>query len=170
MPKSDTPRKMNGATLPGRSMPPASPQAAMAPPYLVIDSALANVVDPTESMPPAQDGGKIAGERGVFGVEFDSLSRCNFGLVHPIEFGQQHRPVGSRQAVARIELHRAGEGLLGRLELVLLVQRRAEIDIGHRQSGLQLDGLAVAFDRFIEAVLMLERAAELVERYLGSRE
>ena len=54
MPKSDTPRKMNGATLPGRSMPPASPQAATAPPYLVIDSRLASVVEPTESMPPAQ--------------------------------------------------------------------------------------------------------------------
>ena len=54
MPKSDTPRKMNGATLPGRSMPPASPQAATAPPYFVIDSRLASVVEPTESMPPAQ--------------------------------------------------------------------------------------------------------------------
>ena len=48
MPKSDTPRKMNGATLVGRSMPPASPQAATAPPYFVIDSRLASVVEPTE--------------------------------------------------------------------------------------------------------------------------
>jgi len=35
-------------------MPPARPQAATAPPYFVIDSALASVVEPTESMPPAQ--------------------------------------------------------------------------------------------------------------------
>src|ERR1051325_10526288 len=54
MPKSDPPHKMNGATLPGRSMPPARPQAAMAPPYFVIDNALASVAEPTESMPPAQ--------------------------------------------------------------------------------------------------------------------
>ena len=32
MPSSDTPRKINGATDVGKSMPPASPQAATAPP------------------------------------------------------------------------------------------------------------------------------------------
>src|SRR5215510_3763301 len=52
MPMSDTPRRMNGATVAGRSIPPASPQAATAPPYRGIDSTLASVVDPTVSMPP----------------------------------------------------------------------------------------------------------------------
>jgi hypothetical protein len=32
MPTSDTPRKMKGATVVGKSIPPASPQAATAPP------------------------------------------------------------------------------------------------------------------------------------------
>ena len=54
MPMSDTPRRMNGATEVGKSIPPASPQAATAPPYRVIDSTLASVVEPTASMPPAQ--------------------------------------------------------------------------------------------------------------------
>ena len=54
MPKSDTPRKMNGATVVGKSMPPASPQAAIAPSDFIIESALASVLEPTESMPPAQ--------------------------------------------------------------------------------------------------------------------
>jgi hypothetical protein len=53
MPISDTPRRMNGATEAGKSIPPASPQAATAPPWRVIDSTLASVVEPTESMPPA---------------------------------------------------------------------------------------------------------------------
>ena len=35
-------------------MPAARPQAAMAPPYFVIESRLASVVEPTLSMPPAQ--------------------------------------------------------------------------------------------------------------------
>ena len=35
-------------------MPPARPQAAMAPPYFVIDSTLASVVEPTVSTPAAQ--------------------------------------------------------------------------------------------------------------------
>ena len=43
-----------GATEVGKSIPPASPQAATAPPYRVIDSTLASVVEPTESTPPAQ--------------------------------------------------------------------------------------------------------------------
>ena len=45
---------MNGATDPGRSMPPASPHAATAPPERVIDSTLASVVEPTESTAAAQ--------------------------------------------------------------------------------------------------------------------
>src|SRR5882762_1049129 len=54
MPRRHTPRKINGATEDGRSIPAARPQAATAPPYLVIESRLASVVDPTLSMPPAQ--------------------------------------------------------------------------------------------------------------------
>ena len=54
MPRSETPRRINGATEVGKSMPPASPQAATAPPYRVIDSTLASVVEPTVSMPPAK--------------------------------------------------------------------------------------------------------------------
>ena len=54
MPRRHTPRKINGATEDGRSMPAARPQAAMAPPYLVIESRFASVVEPTLSMPPAQ--------------------------------------------------------------------------------------------------------------------
>src|SRR6266567_7049297 len=51
---SDLARRMNGATEPGRSMPPANPHAATAPPYRVMESTLASVVEPTLSMPPAQ--------------------------------------------------------------------------------------------------------------------
>src|SRR6202007_3354966 len=54
MPRRHTPRKINGATEDGRSMPAARPQAAMAPPYFVIESRLASVVEPTLSTPPAQ--------------------------------------------------------------------------------------------------------------------
>ena len=53
MPRRQTPRKMNGATDDGRSIPAASPQAATAPPYLVIDRTFESVVDPTLSIPPA---------------------------------------------------------------------------------------------------------------------
>ena len=35
-------------------MPAARPQAAIAPPYLVIESRFASVVEPTLSTPPAQ--------------------------------------------------------------------------------------------------------------------
>src|SRR4029077_10886541 len=54
MPRRHTPRKINGATEDGRSIPAARPQAPTAPPYFVIESRLASVVDPTLSMPPAQ--------------------------------------------------------------------------------------------------------------------
>src|SRR5215207_3763962 len=54
IPRSDTPRRMNGATEVGRSMPPASPQAAIAPRYFVIERRFASVVEPTASMPAAQ--------------------------------------------------------------------------------------------------------------------
>ena len=54
MPSSETPRRMNGATEVGRSMPCASPQAATAPSALVMASTLASVVDPTASIPAAQ--------------------------------------------------------------------------------------------------------------------
>src|SRR6201999_3376339 len=54
MPRRHAPRKMNGATEAGRSMPAASPPAAMAPPYFFIDNRWASVVDPTLSTPPAQ--------------------------------------------------------------------------------------------------------------------
>jgi len=54
MPRSETPRRINGATEVGKSMPPASPQAATAPPQRVIETTLASVVEPTASMPPAQ--------------------------------------------------------------------------------------------------------------------
>jgi len=48
IPASDTARRMNGATVVGKSIPPASPQAATVPPYRVIESTLARVVEPTE--------------------------------------------------------------------------------------------------------------------------
>ena len=45
---------MNGATEDGRSMPPARPQAAIAPLRFVCASTLASVIEPTESTPAAQ--------------------------------------------------------------------------------------------------------------------
>jgi DNA-binding transcriptional LysR family regulator len=53
-PASVTPRRMNGATFAGRSMPCARPQAATVPPYLICDSTLASVALPATSMAPAQ--------------------------------------------------------------------------------------------------------------------
>ncbi len=53
IPKSDTPRRMNGATLVGRSIPPASPHAATAPWYDVAAITFASVLEPTLSTPPA---------------------------------------------------------------------------------------------------------------------
>ncbi len=54
MPRSETPRRINGATELGKSIPPASPQAATAPPYRVIASTFASVVEPTVSIPAAK--------------------------------------------------------------------------------------------------------------------
>src|SRR5882762_7178039 len=54
MPRRHTPRKINGATEDGRSIPAARPHAAIAPAYLVIERMLARVVEPTLSIPPAQ--------------------------------------------------------------------------------------------------------------------
>src|SRR5581483_9591629 len=54
MPKSETPRRMNGATEEGRSIPCARPQAAIAPPYLVMEMTFASVAEPTLSMPAPQ--------------------------------------------------------------------------------------------------------------------
>src|SRR6202040_1225674 len=54
MPSNEMPRKMNGATDAGRSKPCARPQAAMAPPYFVIDRRLASACEPAQSTPPAQ--------------------------------------------------------------------------------------------------------------------
>ena len=54
MPNRETPLKMKGATLPGRSIPAARPQAATTPPYLVMERTLASVAEPTESTAAAQ--------------------------------------------------------------------------------------------------------------------
>jgi hypothetical protein len=54
MPRSEAPRRINGATEVGKSMPPASPQAATVPPQRVIESTLASVVERTASMPPTK--------------------------------------------------------------------------------------------------------------------
>src|SRR3977135_4736934 len=54
MRRRHTPRKINGATEDGRSIPAARPHAAIAPAYLVIERMLARVVEPTLSIPPAQ--------------------------------------------------------------------------------------------------------------------
>ena len=54
MPASVTPRKMKGATLDGKSMPWARPQAVTTPPYFVLAQALARVWLPTVSTTPAQ--------------------------------------------------------------------------------------------------------------------
>ncbi|MNW02609.1 hypothetical protein D3C71_1984220 [compost metagenome] len=54
IPARVTPRKMNGATDAGKSMPWARPQAATVPLALVLAQALAKVWLPTESMTAAQ--------------------------------------------------------------------------------------------------------------------
>ncbi|MNV92679.1 hypothetical protein D3C71_1872990 [compost metagenome] len=54
MPSKATPRRMNGATDAGKSMPWASPQAATAPRYCMAAQTLAKVWLPTESTAPAQ--------------------------------------------------------------------------------------------------------------------
>ena len=53
-PMSLTPRRMKGATVVGRSMPCARPQAATVPSGFICEITLASVTDPTESMQPAQ--------------------------------------------------------------------------------------------------------------------
>src|SRR3974377_1661207 len=49
MPSRETPRRINGMTVVGRSPPPVSPLAATPPPYLMRASTLASVTPPTQS-------------------------------------------------------------------------------------------------------------------------
>ena len=49
-----TPRRMKGATVVGRSMPCARPQAATVPSGFICEITLASVTEPTESMQAAQ--------------------------------------------------------------------------------------------------------------------
>src|SRR6266851_4385572 len=88
MPIRVTPRRMNGATLPGRSMPPASPQAATAPPYRVMDRTLARVVEPTASMP----GPSLLGEGAPRAAELSAID--DLGGAQLLEIGGLLRPAG----------------------------------------------------------------------------
>jgi len=54
MPNSEAPHRINGATEIGKSMPPAHPQAASAPPWRTVANTLVSVIEPTESTASAQ--------------------------------------------------------------------------------------------------------------------
>ena len=73
MPNGEAPHRINGATEIGKSMPPARPQAATAPPWLVVASTLASVVETTESAAPVRHcfSSGFAGP-----ASFDDLARA----------------------------------------------------------------------------------------------
>ena len=56
MPSSFTPRRMNGRTVVFRSVPPVSPEFAIAPLYIIVRVSHASVSPPTTSTAPAQSG------------------------------------------------------------------------------------------------------------------
>ena len=71
-------------------MPAASPQAAIAPPYFVIESRLASVVEPTLSTPPAQRS-LLSGRR----------CRGKLGAVDDLGRAEALQVVGLRRAAGR---------------------------------------------------------------------
>jgi hypothetical protein len=72
MPRSEAPRRINGATEVGKSMPPASPQAATSAPERVIESTLASVVEPIAR--PARFSQRFCRSCELFA--FDDLARA----------------------------------------------------------------------------------------------
>jgi len=76
MPNGEAPHRINGATEIGKSMPPVRPQAATAPPWLVVASALASVVETTESAAPVRHcfSSGFAGSGELFAL--DDLTRA----------------------------------------------------------------------------------------------
>ena len=105
MPRRHTPRKINGATEDGRSMPAARPQAAMAPPYFVIESRLASVVEPTLSTPPAQRSfaSGLAGPGELGAVD-------HLGGAEALEIvGLRHPPGGRDDVIAELREHGGGD-------------------------------------------------------------
>src|SRR5437660_1333068 len=127
MPRRHTPRKINGATEDGRSIPAARPQAAIAPPYFVIDSRLASVVEPTLSTPPAQMGLAHA----PAGAD-DLVARLPLRMRGLLDGARKVDAGDHREATH----HRR---LAGEREAVLVVQRRpfhAHGDVALHQLGL----------------------------------
>jgi hypothetical protein len=90
MPNGEAPHRINRATEIGKSMPPADPQAAIAPPWRVVASTLVSVIEPTEPTASAQH----AFCRGFCGCG-DSL-RSMISLAH--ELARRNRP----RAAARL--------------------------------------------------------------------
>jgi hypothetical protein len=76
MANGEAPHRINGATEIGKSMPPARPQAATAPPWRVVASTLASVVETTVSTAPAQHcfSSGFAGSGELFAL--DDLARA----------------------------------------------------------------------------------------------
>jgi hypothetical protein len=76
MPNGEAPHRINGATEIGKSMPPARPQAATAPPWRVVASTLASAVDPTETTAPVRHcfSSGFAGPGELFAL--DDLARA----------------------------------------------------------------------------------------------
>jgi hypothetical protein len=76
MPNGEAPHRINGASEVGKSMPPANPQAATAPPHRVMVSKLASVVESPESTAPVRHcfSSGFAGSGELFAL--DDLARA----------------------------------------------------------------------------------------------
>ena len=83
-------------------MPAASPQAAMAPPYFVIESRLASVVEPTLSIAarPALLRQRLGRPRQLIAID-------HLGRAEPLQIvGLRHAAGGCDDVVAELRQHR----------------------------------------------------------------
>ena len=90
---------------------------------------------------------------------------AGLGLVEPADRFERERQVVMPFDILRIDGDRLAQQFDGLAKLALQFECVAEIAVGLRQLGIELDGGAKAFDRLVATPQLLEHVAQIVVRH-----